>query len=143
MILEFKDEYSWLSNFADVEVEWEGVKYKSVEHAYQSAKSMDLEWKNYCASDVSSGKVKRGSREIEIREDWELIKVGVMKNLLKQKFSDDYYKNKLLATGNLYIIEGNRWGDIFWGVNLKTGEGRNILGLIIMDLRDSLKNEFV
>ena len=141
MILAFKDEYGWLSNFVDVDIEWDGGKYKSVEHAYQSAKSSDRQWKIVCASGISSGKVKRASRKIEVRQDWEKIKVSVMKDLLKQKFSDEYYKDKLLATGNTYIIEGNEWGDTFWGVDLRSGEGRNVLGRLIMELRDSLHSE--
>ena len=141
MIIKFKDEYRWLSNFVDVEIEWEGRIYKSVEHAYQSAKSLDKEWKEFCRSDVSSGKVKRASRDIEIRDDWEAIKKSVMKNLLIKKFSDERYRSKLMATGNTYIIEGNTWGDTFWGVDLNSGEGKNILGLMIMEIRSSIKLE--
>jgi len=141
MIISFKDEYRWLSNFVDVDVEFEGRKYKSVEHAYQAAKSKDREWKMYCASDVSAGKVKRASRRIEIRSDWEAIKKSVMKNLLTQKFSDERYRSLLLATGNTYIIEGNTWGDRFWGVDLYSGEGQNILGHLIMEIRHSIQVE--
>ena len=141
MIIRFIDEFRWLSNFVDVEIEWEGRRYKSVEHAYQSAKSLDKEWKKFCASDVSSGKVKRASRRIEIRDDWEAIKKSVMKNLLIKKFSDERYRSLLLATGDTYIIEGNTWGDTFWGVDLNSGEGKNILGLLIMEIRSSMKVE--
>ena len=139
MIIEFKDEYRWLSNFVDVEVEWEGRQYKSVEHAYQSAKSLDKEWKRFCRSDVSSGKVKRASRRIEIRDDWEAIKKSVMKNLLTQKFSDERFRSLLLATGDTYIIEGNTWGDTFWGVDMYSSEGENILGKMIMEIRSSMQ----
>ena len=141
MIIRFKDEYRWLSNFVEVEVEWEGRKYNSVEHAYQSAKSLDKEWKRFCRSDVSSGKVKRASRDIEIRDDWEAIKKSVMKNLLTQKFSDERYRSLLLTTGDTYIIEGNTWGDTFWGVDMKSGEGKNILGEMIMEIRSSIQFE--
>ena len=141
MILAFKNEFRWLSNFVEVEVEYEGVRYKSVEHAYQAAKSIDKEWRTFCASDVSSGKVKRASRKIDIRLDWEDIKISVMKNLLIQKFSDERFRSLLLTTGITYIIEGNTWSDKFWGVDLRSGEGRNILGNLIMEIRDSLKNE--
>ena len=141
MIIEFKNEFRWLSNFVEVEIEYEGKRYKSVEHAYQSAKSMDREWKKFCASDVSPGKVKRASRRIEIRDDWEAIKKSVMKNLLIKKFSDERYRSLLLTTGDTYIIEGNTWGDTFWGVDLYSGEGENILGLMIMEIRSSMKVE--
>jgi len=141
MIVSFKDEYRWLSNFVDVEVELDGVKYKSVEHAYQAAKSLDEEWRAYCSSDIRPAKVKRASRSIAYRVDWEEIKVDVMRSLLIQKFSKEKFKYLLLATGTTYIKEGNTWGDIFWGVHLKSGEGKNILGLLIMEIRESLKSE--
>jgi ribA/ribD-fused uncharacterized protein len=113
--------------------------YKSVEHAYQAAKSTDAEWRAFCASDVSPGRVKRSSRKIEVRSDWEEIKVEVMKDLLIQKFSNKRYKNMLLNTGLETIQEGNNWGDVFWGVDLETGEGKNMLGKLIMGVRENLK----
>lgn len=143
MITSFKDEYRWLSNFVDVVVKLEGVKYKSVEHAYQAAKSKDEEWRTYCSSDIRAVKAKRGSRKIVIREDWEEIKVDVMRDLLIQKFSKHEFKYLLLGTGDTFIQEGNTWGDVFWGVDLESGEGKNALGLLIMEIRKSLKSELV
>lgn len=135
MITRFKDEYRWLSNFAEVSVEWEGSVYSSVENAYQAAKSMDESWRVYCATENRPGKVKKASRRISVREDWEEVKIGVMKALLEQKFSKEPYMSLLIETGNTYIIEGNNWGDTFWGVDLTTGEGYNVLGNLIMDIR--------
>jgi hypothetical protein len=139
MINRFKDEYRWLSNFADVIVTFEGIKYKSIEHAYQAAKSTDADWRTFCASDISAGKVKKSSRKIEVRSDWEEIKVEVMKDLLIQKFSNGRYKNLLLNTGSVTIQEGNYWGDVFWGIDLQTGEGKNMLGKLIMEIRKNLE----
>jgi len=142
MIREFKKEYRWLSNFAPCEIPFNGMLFASVEHAYMSAKSNELEWKNFCAdSNNSPGTVKKKSKEIVLREDWESVKVEVMRQLLKMKFSQEPYRKLLLDTGDLYIQEGNWWGDTFWGVDLKTNTGENNLGLLIMAIRDELKEE--
>lgn len=142
MIQEFQAEYRWLSNFAPVKIVLNGVEYQSVEHAYMSEKSFDPEWKKFC-SDINNkpGDVKRKSRNIKLREDWESVKIDVMRECVRQKFSQEPYKSKLSATWPLYIQEGNRWGDKFWGVCLKTNTGENNLGRLIMEFRKTLFTE--
>ena len=137
MITQFKDEYRWLINFVPVEVMFEGAWYKSTENAYQAAKSLDPEWRKFC-QESTSGQAKRKSKTIMIREDWKKVRVKVMKDLLTQKFNSEPYKTKLLQTGELYIIEGNMWKDKFWGVCLESGEGKNVLGHLIMIIREKL-----
>ncbi len=139
MITQFINEYRWLSNFTEVPVEWEGKRYRSVEHAYQAAKSPDKKWRSYCASELKARKVRKASRHIKVREDWQAVKVGIMKELLIQKFNHPEFKSLLLATSNKYLIEGNTWKDTFWGVDLRTGEGSNKLGHLLMEIRDSLQ----
>lgn len=62
-----------------------------------------------------------------------------MKDLIWQKFSfNNELSMKLLATGDQPIIEGNTWGDTFWGVC--KGVGYNNLGKLIMERRAELRN---
>lgn len=137
MIKEFLDEYRWLSNFTPVKVVYEGIEYPSVEHAYMSAKSDDMEWKSKCADkQITAAQIKRESRKIILRPDWDEIKLDIMETCLREKFSKEPFKSKLAATGDEYIQEGNTWGDKFWGVDLESGEGFNYLGKIIMEIRD-------
>lgn len=137
MIEEFRDEYRWLSNFTPVKVVYEGIEYASVEHAYMSAKSESMEWKSRCADkQISAAQIKRESQDIVLIPDWDNIKVNVMEDCLREKFSQEPFKSKLEATGGMYIQEGNNWNDTFWGVDLKTGEGFNGLGQLIMKIRD-------
>jgi len=139
MIKEFQGEYRWLSNFAPVPIRLENRTYASVEHAYMSMKNHSSVWKDFCAQPgISPGLVKKESRKIDLREDWELIKLSVMEDLVRIKFSSPKYRDKLLATGNQNIQEGNRWNDKFFGICLKTGEGENHLGRIIMKIREEL-----
>lgn len=63
-----------------------------------------------------------------------------MSGLVRQKFNHRYpeLRTKLLSTGDLEIIEGNHWGDTFWGVCNGTGE--NHLGRILMQVREDLRS---
>jgi len=144
MIAEFQDEFRWLSNFASVDIELDGIVYPSVEHAYMSAKSDDPAWKKLCANpNNSAGAVKRASRSIVLEDYWDSIKLRVMWECAKLKFSQEPFRTKLLLTGNQHIQEGNNWNDKFWGVCLKTGVGENHLGKMIMEVRTALQNNTI
>ena len=66
-----------------------------------------------------------------------------MKDIVREKFkqNDDLMRMLLIDTGNEELVEGNYWGDSFWGVDLKTNEGENHLGIILMELRDEFRKE--
>jgi ribA/ribD-fused uncharacterized protein len=142
MIKEFQKEYRWLSNFALIEIRLGNKTYPSVEHAYMSMKCVDKDWKYFCATESNAGKVKRASKSIKLRPDWnDDFRLRIMNDLLRIKFKQEPYKTKLLETGNQNIQEGNMWNDKFFGICLKTGEGENHLGRLIMNIRDELNKE--
>ena len=142
MIKEFTEKYNWLSNFFPCWITLNGVTFQSVEHAYQSEKSSDLDWKKKCQEILSPGKIKRESKKLEINKlEWVKKKLKVMEICIDQKFGKEPFKTKLLETGEEEIQEGNNWNDEFWGVNLKTGKGSNHLGKLIMKKRDRLNNK--
>lgn len=134
------DETRWLSNFQPCEIVLDGITYRSTEHAYMSAKSHDPEWKEFCRTTEDAAIVKRTSYEIEYREDWDDVKIDVMRKCITQKFNQEPFRTKLLDTGDQYIQEGNWWNDTFWGVDLKADPpvGKNILGKLIMEIRSTL-----
>ena len=139
MVVSFRGEYRWLSNFTAVKITYDGIEYPSVEHAYMSAKSDSMEWKSFCASfTTTAGQVKRKSHTIGLVENWEEIKVDVMRECIQKKFSQEPFRTRLLNTGIQWIQEGNDWNDTFWGVDLKTNKGKNILGELIMEFREIL-----
>ncbi len=138
MIKEFQGQYRWLSNFAPCFISIDGRTYKSVEHAYMSEKSNDIKWKEYCQIENSPGNVKKVSKTICLVENWDLIKVDIMRYCINQKYNKEPYRTLLIETGNEFIQEGNYWGDEFWGVNLKNGIGVNMLGILIMAKRKEL-----
>lgn len=140
MIKQFQEEYRWLSNMEPCNIEMDGEIYPSVEHAYMSAKSVDPLWKDFCISTTSPYTVKEQSKFIALRPDWEYIKKSVMLYCLEQKYRQEPYMSKLIATGDEHIQEGNNWKDIFWGIDLATGKGQNNLGIMIMNIRTELQN---
>ena len=65
-----------------------------------------------------------------------------MTNIVFEKFQQNpLLAKRLLETGDCMLQEGNYWKDLFWGVDLKTGEGENHLGKILMELREIYKRE--
>ncbi len=141
MIFQFKNEYRWLSNFYPCELSFRGKRYPSVEYAYMSAKSEDKEWKMMCADATEKqSKIKKKSQHLELVPDWAFIKIEVMRECLNLKFSQEPFKTWLIETGDIHLQEGNTWGDKFWGVDLETGEGENLLGRLIMMIRADLQD---
>lgn len=131
-ILGFKGKYRWLSNFVDCPIMYEGVLYPSTENAYQAAKTLDLEARKQFET-LTAFDAKKAGKTVPIRPDWEAYKLLVMFKALRQKFTQEPFRTKLLNTGDAYIEETNYWGDTFWGVC--NGVGENYLGKIIMELR--------
>ena len=137
MINEFKGKYFFLSNFYNAQVEYEGLLYKNNEAAFQSAKVVDMERrKQFCKLDPSTA--KRKGRNVTLRHDWEQIKDKVMEDCVRDKFTrNEELRQRLLDTGDEELVEGNVWGDQYWGVC--RGRGKNMLGKILMRVREELK----
>lgn len=136
MIDSFTGPNRFLSNFWPCEVVLDDELYNSVEHAYVAAKVTDRTLRCQIRDCATAGQVKRLGRKLPLREDWEAIKLSVMEDLLCQKFSQSPLREQLLATGEQELIEGNHWGDVFWGVC--EGVGQNNLGKILMRIRANL-----
>ena len=112
----FKGNYDFLSNFYMVEVEYEGLIYPSTEHAYQAAKSLNKKAREAIRDASTPNRAKKMGQKVTLRKDWEMVKLQVMYDLLLKKFAHDDLKAKLLATGQAELVEGNWWGDTYWGV---------------------------
>lgn len=138
-IKEFIGKYRFLSNFFMAEVKLGNAVYPSTEHAYQAAKTKNKKLRRKVAKAKTANDAKRIGRQLTLREDWENIKVGVMYRVCYAKFTQHAdLKEKLLATGDAKLIEGNWWGDTFWGVC--DGKGKNKLGQVLMMIREELRD---
>ena len=132
MIDSFSGEYRWLSNFWPAQVELDGRLYPTVENAYQAAKTLSIA-ERLPFEGYSPGEAKRKGRRLAVRSDWEEVKLWIMEYLVVQKFLRTGLRELLRATGDQPIVEGNHWGDTFWGVC--NGVGENHLGKLIMKIR--------
>ena len=103
---------------------------------------------NYITIDVKKLKIaqatkpvtaKKMGRRVNLRKDWEDVKIQVMEKGLRLKFQDPTLRKKLLATGDEELVEGNPWGDRYWGVC--NGSGKNKLGKLLMKIREELQDD--
>ncbi|KAL3098129.1 hypothetical protein niasHT_029855 [Heterodera trifolii] len=164
-LLGFFNQQFYFSNFNEVyEFIIHGRTYRCVEQYYCAQKTLFL--KRFDAADaIMLGTNKYGKRispfemkkiasmdgedEVTIR-DWSELKVGIMKDALKAKFSVHELRNVLLSTGSAIICELSP--DKFWGVGCRPGlvydrwptadlnqwHGTNVLGRLMMELRKDL-----
>lgn len=135
----FQGKHRWLSNFWPAKVTLDGIEFPTVEHAYVAAKTLDVDKRREIAMVSTPGQVKRLGRALDLRADWEDVKIEVMGDLLWQKFHLAELREKLMNTGEIELIEGNNWGDTFWGVS--HGVGENHLGKLLMMVRALLHEQ--
>lgn len=137
MINEFRGPYYFLSNFYEAPVTWNSITYRNNEAAFQSAKANDIATrKTFATMDPSTA--KREGRRVVLRSDWEEVKYQIMYKICLAKFTQNReLRERLLATGDEYLEEGNTWGDRIWGT--VNGQGNNWLGKILMQVREEIK----
>lgn len=133
-INEFKGDYRFLSNF------WVEMDGSTAEHRFQALKTLDPDEQVEVLTAPTPGQAKRLGRKVTLRADWEKTKLKTMVMVVTEKFvADPELMQKLLDTGDAELIEGNTWGDTFWGVDLESGQGQNVLGQILMALRAEVR----
>ncbi len=135
----FRNEYFFLSNFYEAPVTYEGLTYQNNEAAFQAQKcAAPKERESF--TKMNPSEAKRAGSRVQLRKDWENIKISVMAAIVMAKFSQNSeLAEKLLATGDAYLEEGNNWGDRIWGT--VNGQGANCLGIILMDTREALQKD--
>lgn len=136
MIDSFSGEYRFLSNFWPAPVLLDEVLYPTVEHAYQAAKTLDTDERATIARMKTAGSAKRVGQSVTCRLDWSEVRLPTMANLLLQKFQNPTLSLLLRCTSPHHLVEGNTWGDTFWGIY--KGVGENHLGRLLMEIRERL-----
>jgi len=130
-----------LSNFYPSEIEVDGLLWATVEHYYQAMKTLDPAARERIRTAATPGVSKRLGRRVDLRPDWEAVKIPVMRRALAHKFTHETEAGHyLLESGDGVLIEGNTWGDRFWGVD--GGVGENWLGHLLMARRAELRGSF-
>lgn len=154
MIDSFSGRFFFLSNFFCSPVTMYGETYPSVEHAFQAAKVTPGRQGDVTRMVIRKAADRRGrpspahakklGRRVKLRLDWEEVKLDVMKTLLVRKFEVPELRYLLTCTGSEDLVEGNTWGDDFWGCvqELQDGgviwRGENHLGRLLMEVRATL-----
>ena len=190
-IIWFNGEYDWLSNFYPCSIDFKGLVYPNAEAAFQAQKvdilmssrpeEFSIKDKEFFttltgreAKPLGMGKRDKKFRMTEEElKVWNPIALSTMEEVVRAKYTqNDNLKEKLLATQELGLIEGNNWGDNFYGITLALehpdaknpytkrmlkrdengeklyvlsqpeNENNNHLGKILMKIRKELKEEF-
>jgi len=130
IVREFQGHYRFLSNF------W-WYNGTTVEHQYQAAKAVNEADRQAILRAKTPGEAKRLGGRVIKRQEFDGQRLVIMKRLLEQKFAVPELRRKLLDTGDAILQEGNTWGDLFWGIDLKTDVGENHLGKLLMEIRQN------
>ncbi len=139
VINDFRGEYEFLSNFYPSILIVDDELYPTLEHAFQAAKTDDLNLKTQIRNAPTAKEAKRLGRSVVLIPDWDQKRLDVMASLVKQKFTEHFdLKIRLLLTGEKELIEGNTWKDRFWGQD-QNGIGENNLGKILVTCRTQIR----
>ena len=135
-------ENGYLSNLYKCTVSFDGRVFRSAEDAYQFGKPKDAavaEWLMDAPKPHLTAVAAHALLPWDIDPRWGKTKVGRMARVIHAKFQQNTeLREKLLATGSRIIMENSKT-DRFWGIG-KDGKGKNMLGIILMDIRTHFKN---
>lgn len=136
------DEYGEFSNFAAFPIKLQGKVWLTSEHYFQAQKFAGTEHAEAIRQTRSPMIAARMGRDRKkpLRRDWEAVKDDIMRKAVRAKFTQhSELLTLLLATGDAVLVE-HTTNDSYWG-NGGDGSGKNMLGQILMHLRDELRQE--
>lgn len=136
------DDYGCFSNFAPFPIQVDGKQWPTSEHYFQAQKFEDREHQEAIRKTKSPMIAARMGRDRKkpLRHDWESVKVEVMRRAVREKFTQhEDICRILLSTGDARIVEHTE-KDSYWGDG-GDGSGKNMLGRILMEIREELRRE--
>jgi ribA/ribD-fused uncharacterized protein len=139
----YEQDFYVLSNFSAFSIQWKGHRFDTSEHVYHWEKfPVHGGWMHRAEilkAPSAHEAFKYAEREKRWRrDDWDAVKVDIMRDILRAKASQhEYVRRKLLATGDRDLVE-NSWRDDFWGEG-ESGEGQNMLGKLWMEIRAEMR----
>jgi ribA/ribD-fused uncharacterized protein len=134
------DDFGCFSNFSAHPMRIGGKLWPTSEHYFQAQKFKEVEYREKIRKANSPMIAARMGRDRKkpLRRDWESVKVGVMRDAVRAKFTQHAdIREILLSTGDAKIVEHTE-RDSYWGDG-GDGSGKNMLGRILMEIRDELK----
>ncbi len=134
--------YGCFSNFSAHGFELDGFWWPTSEHYFQAQKFPNTPYAEQiraAKSPMLAARLGR-SRKQPIRADWAEVKDDIMRRAVLCKFrANKDIKNALISTGDTNLVE-NAPGDYYWGCGAD-GTGLNMLGRILMEVRQQLRDE--
>jgi N-glycosidase YbiA len=135
-----REKYGCFSNFSAHGFELDGLYWLTSEHYFQAQKfvgTSHVEKIRLVKNPKDAAKMGR-ERSRPLRQDWEQVKDDVMRKAVLRKFATHAdIREILLSTGNEEIVE-NSPIDFYWGCGAD-GSGKNMLGIILMEVRETLR----
>lgn len=148
----FFGEYFYLSNFKLADVYFDGLLYPTSEHAYMAAKTEKFieRYPLVYTSDLykkhiglTAAEAREYGQKVTLRPNWDEVKYDYMLAIVFDKFwRNKDLQEKLLSTGDKYLEESCHWHDLYWAkcyCPKHNGEGQNMLGKILMKVREALR----
>ncbi|WP_226019293.1 NADAR family protein [Novosphingobium sp. FKTRR1] len=138
--------YGAFSNLYRREIEFEGERFATSEHAYQAGKPRKPEVKAWLMAAPSPALLAMAAHGLyywDVSPGWSQKKFDRMRGVLRAKFTQHQdLRDLLLSTGTARLIETatvdnevNRlWGEV-------NGKGKNMLGELLMELRAQLRSD--
>lgn len=142
------EEFGGLSNMAaGFPLEVNGIAIRTSEALYQACRFPHLpKVQRLIIDEISpmTAKMKSKPYRQQSRQDWDAVRVKVMRWCLRVKLAQNWEKfgSLLLDTGDRPIVEDSRKDD-FWGARAVEGGtlvGANVLGRLLMELREALRD---
>lgn len=133
-------EYGCFSNFSRHPVWLKGKSWPTSEHYFQAQKFAGTTHEEDIRKAKTPGLAAQMGRDRKrpLRQDWEAVKDGIMHEVVLAKFSQHAdLKEVLLATGDATLVE-HTFNDSYWGDG-GDGSGQNMLGQILMRVREELR----
>lgn len=138
----YEHEFYPFSNFSSFAIEWKGKPHMTSEHAYHTEKFEDESLKEEIRSQKSAHAAFTLAREYKDRRrsDWDDVKLGIMKDILRAKVAQHPYVMKKLLDSKDRVLVEDSWRDDFWGWG-PNKDGKNHLGRLWMEVREEVKKE--
>jgi len=136
-----KAKRNWFSNFLpfDKPLPYGGLRFRTPEHFYQAMKTKDGGIRFEISGLATPMEAKRRGRKVVLRDDWEDVKVDIMRYVLLHRFREGTEMRQRLMATEGEIVEWNHWHDKIWGKCICDecqGNGNNLLGKLLMEIRD-------
>jgi ribA/ribD-fused uncharacterized protein len=135
-----EEPYGCFSNFSPHGFEVDGAWWPTSEHYFQAQKfagTPHVEEIRQARSPMIAARMGR-ARARPLRPDWDEVKDDIMRDAVRRKFeANDHIRGILLSTGDADVVEKTT-RDYYWGCGTE-GTGKNMLGKILMEVRDALR----